>query len=141
MLVYLVDLDSPSELLVTNCFVAPNVCDSAFVALAWLISRSLETQVPCLFLTHTTHHWRISSFVRLVVLSQYNEEDDETIELSAYSALPLPEPSPSPTQIWWVGITPVDAHPLSDVEVCSIFEEDVVSIIEIESPSTPTCKV
>ena len=39
------------------------------------------------------------------------------------------------------GNTPVDDPPLMAVEVCSIFEDNVISIIEIELPSTPTRKV
>ena len=35
----------------------------------------------------------------------------------------------------------VDTHPLLEVELCSIFEDDTISIIAIASPSTPTRNV
>ena len=77
------------------------------------------------------------------------------MEFLAYLEFPLSDPSLSPTQIWWMGITtlditpeikhveitPVDAPPLPDVEVCSIFEDDAISIITINLPSTPTREV
>ena len=40
-----------------------------------------------------------------------------------------------------VEITPVDSPPLAAVKVCSIFEDDAISIIAIVLPSTPTRKV
>ena len=39
-----------------------------------------------------------------------------------------------------VEIKPVDALPLIYVEVCSIFEDDTISIIETDLSSTPTRK-
>ena len=70
--VYVIDLDPPSKFLGTKRFAAQKFCDCDFVALAWLMSRSFGPSGLSLFLTHTTRHWRISSFVCLVVLPQYN---------------------------------------------------------------------
>ena len=143
MAVYFVELNPPYKLFGTKCFAALKFCDSAFVALACWISRYLEPSVPRLLLTHTMWCWRTYYFIRLVVLPQYNEDNDETMELSSLSApFLLPTPLPSPTQIWLMGIAlVVDAPPLPVVEICSIFEDDLISMIAIELLSTPNRNV
>ena len=40
-----------------------------------------------------------------------------------------------------VDITPVDVPPLMAMELCSMFEDDAISIIITDVPSTPTRKV
>ena len=74
-----------------------------------------------------------------MVRTQYEEEDNEAMELSASLApLSLTTPYNSPTQILCMGIAPVvDAPPLPLVDICSIFEDDAVSIISIDLPFTP----
>ena len=153
--VYLVDSDSPSGFLGTKCFASPKFYNSAFVAFAWWMLRSLEPLGTRLFLTHTTRRCTISYFVWLVVLPQYDKEDDKTMELSALLASQLSVPSPSPTQIWRMGITsvetipdvtpvestPVDSPPLPDVEIWFIFKDYKISIISTNSPSTQTREV
>ena len=53
--------------------------------------------------------------------------------------LPLPTSSPSPTWMLWMVIAPVVyAPPLLVEEICYIFKDDAVSMIEIDFPSTPT---
>ena len=141
--VYFVESDSLSKFLGKKCFAAPKVCNSAFIALSWWILRSLKPSGTRLLFAHTKWSGRISYFVWLVILSQYDEEDFGTTESSALSApLPLPATLPSPFRILWMGRAPVvDAPPLLAVELCSIFEDYEISRIAINSPSTPTREV